>query len=89
MDNSSLAEKHRHIFFCLLFIVSILSCSQHNENKDKAIDTKIGFSTGPNIGEKVPAFNLPDQDGNIKSLDELVGKMRHLFSKIKNKFSGL
>jgi hypothetical protein len=57
-----------------LIVISALSCSQNTENNDHSFDRKLGFSTGPNIGEKVPAFQLPDQDGNIKSLNDLVGE---------------
>jgi peroxiredoxin len=29
--------------------------------------------SAPQVGEKMPAFNLPDQDGRLLSLDELLG----------------
>ena len=32
-----------------------------------------GLKTGPKIGEKVPAFALPDQNGEQRSLQELTG----------------
>ena len=32
-----------------------------------------GYRTGPAIGERVPAFTLPDQHGNRHTLHELTG----------------
>ena len=32
-----------------------------------------GYRTGPAIGEQVPDFTLPDQYGNPKTLQELMG----------------
>jgi hypothetical protein len=32
-----------------------------------------GFQTGPEIGQKVPDFALPDQHGNRRTLNELMG----------------
>jgi hypothetical protein len=32
-----------------------------------------GFKTGPEIGERVPDFSLPDQHGNLQSLHDLMG----------------
>jgi hypothetical protein len=31
------------------------------------------YTTGPNPGERVPVFQLPDQDGAVKSLQDLSG----------------
>jgi len=31
------------------------------------------FKTGPEIGEKIPAFTLPDQRGAMRSLSDLSG----------------
>jgi peroxiredoxin len=32
-----------------------------------------GFKTGPEIGDKVPAFTLSDQEGRTRKLDDLTG----------------
>jgi hypothetical protein len=32
-----------------------------------------GFKTGPEIGEKIPGFTLPDQHGAMRSLSDLSG----------------
>jgi hypothetical protein len=32
-----------------------------------------GFRTGPEIGEKVPQFALPDQHGQNRTLNDLMG----------------
>ena len=31
-------------------------------------------SLGPQVGEKVPNFALPDQDGTIQTLDSIMGE---------------
>jgi hypothetical protein len=60
----------------LLFLnmLIIAAYSQNNITTEYPIDPQLGFSTGPNINEKVPEFNLPDQDGIVKSLTEMVGE---------------
>ncbi len=35
--------------------------------------TNEGFTTGPDIGTRVPEFTLPDQDGRRRSLRDLTG----------------
>ena len=36
--------------------------------------TKIDVSTlGPQVGEKVPDFSLPDQTGRVRNLDSIMG----------------
>jgi len=32
-----------------------------------------GYRTGPSIGEKVPEFALPDQQGQTRTLNDLAG----------------
>ena len=65
------------IFFELILIlasVAYFSCGQVSASTRYEIDPDLGFSTGPSIGEKVPEFSLPDQHGNVRSLDQLLGK---------------
>jgi peroxiredoxin len=64
------------VFELLLILVSLayFSCGQLSADNRYGIDPKLGFSTGPNIGEKVPEFSLPDQHGNVRSLNQLLGK---------------
>tara|TARA_B100001250_G_scaffold159127_2_gene136670 strand:+ start:1881 stop:2030 length:150 start_codon:yes stop_codon:yes gene_type:complete len=31
------------------------------------------FGSTPRIGEKAPSFSLPDQDGNIRNMEEFIG----------------
>ncbi len=33
-----------------------------------------GFTTGPDVGERVPRFELPDQDGRVRGLADLSGR---------------
>jgi len=35
--------------------------------------TNDGYATGPDQGQAIPPFSLPDQDGNIRSLGDLAG----------------
>lgn len=35
--------------------------------------TNDGYATGPEPGERIPAFALPDQSGAIRTLDNLTG----------------
>jgi hypothetical protein len=35
--------------------------------------TNDGYATGPNPGERIPAFTLPDQQGAPRSLENLAG----------------
>jgi hypothetical protein len=32
-----------------------------------------GYQTGPAVGEKIPEFSLPDQNGTMRSLGNLAG----------------
>ena len=50
----------------LLLGFSTLAAAQSREAIDVA-------SLGPQIGERVPDFNLPDQSGQGRSLDSIMG----------------
>ena len=50
----------------LLLGFSTLTVAQSREAIDVA-------SLGPQIGERVPDFNLPDQFGQVHSLDSIMG----------------
>ena len=70
---SFLKEKHLMILVVFFFSTTI-SFSQESKNSNYKIDPKLGFSTGPAIGEKVPDFSLLDQFGELRSLKDLLGK---------------
>ena len=57
-----------------LFAVSFVLCPKSSEGQDYVVDSELGFSTGPNVGQKVPEFSLPDQNGRKVNLKELIGK---------------
>ncbi len=61
------------IFWTLLFS-SAISFSQDSKDNHYPIDGELGFSTGPEIGEKVPEFSLLDQFGKLRSLKDLLHK---------------
>jgi hypothetical protein len=65
------------LFIYILLLINLLvitTCSQNNTTSKYPIDPKLGFSTGPDINEKVPEFSLSDQNGIFKNLTELVGE---------------
>jgi hypothetical protein len=35
--------------------------------------TNDGYTTGPEPGERIPGFSLPDQNGSVRSLADLAG----------------
>jgi len=53
-------------FFLLLFSISGLTTAQIRT----AIDL---HSLGPQVGERVPGFRLPDQNGRIQTLESIMG----------------
>lgn len=56
-------------------MISNLISGSHGDRKNKyPIDPNLGFSTGPNIDERVPEFSLPDQNGNTKRLTDMIGE---------------
>jgi len=54
------------LLFLLLFFVPLLTSAQTREPVDV-------HSLGPQVGERVPDFNLPDQYGEIQTLDSIMG----------------
>jgi len=62
------------IVFLYLIVGIFTFCPQVSEGQDYVVDTQLGFSTGPNVGQTVPMFSLPDQNGTNKSLKELIGE---------------
>jgi len=60
------------LFYLIALILS--SYTQFNKEQVYLVDTELGFSTGPNVGQTVPMFSLPDQNGRMVSLKELIGK---------------
>jgi hypothetical protein len=44
------------------------------EVRDRHVQaTNDGYATGPNPGERIPDFALPDQSGSLRSLKDLAG----------------
>ncbi len=46
----------------------------YDQRQDYTVDAELGFSTGPEVGQVVPKFSLPDQNGKTVSLQQLLGK---------------
>jgi hypothetical protein len=44
------------------------------EVRERHVDaTNDGYATGPDPGERIPDFTLPDQHGSMRSLTDLAG----------------
>ena len=54
------------IFFLLLSVICGLATAQSRITIDV-------HSLGPQIGERVPGFSLPDQNGRIQTLQSIMG----------------
>jgi len=65
---------------CLIISLTILVFtasplfSQNPHINSYPIDPELGFSTGPEIGERVPDVSLLDQFGELRRLKDLLGK---------------
>lgn len=59
------------LYFFMLFV--LIAVSATNAKETYAIDPNLGFSTGPEIGDKIPIFELADQNGQVRSINDLVG----------------
>ena len=59
-------SRNTTIFFLLLSAI----CGLANAENRTAIDV---HSLGPQVGENVPDFSLPDQSGRIRTLQSIMG----------------
>jgi len=64
----------RTAFLCLMLVPASLNLFCSKPAGDYPVDAALGFSTGPQIGDKIPDFSLPDQYGKMRNIKELVGK---------------
>ena len=60
--------------FAGLMLLLTLNLIAQDSSGSYLVDEKLGFPTGPAISEVVPDFSLPDQFGQKRSLEELLGK---------------
>ena len=58
----------------VLFACTILPFGLSVQAHSFEVEPELGFSTGPSIGEKVPEFELPDQHGEMKNINDLIGE---------------
>ena len=58
----------------ILMVSSVIQCERGAEKVKYELDPNLGFPTGPAINEKVPEFSLPDQDGIIRNIKDLVDR---------------
>ena len=52
---------------CILFFMQTPAITQDREEIDVA-------SLGPQVGERIPEFSLPDQNGTVQTLESIMGE---------------
>ena len=52
---------------CILFVMQAPANTQDREAIDVA-------SLGPQVGERIPEFALPDQNGTVQTLESIMGE---------------
>ena len=52
---------------CILFVMQTPAITQDREEIDVA-------SLGPQVGERIPEFALPDQNGTVQTLESIMGE---------------
>ena len=52
---------------CILFFMQTPAITQDREEIDVA-------SLGPQVGERIPEFALPDQNGTVQTLESIMGE---------------
>ena len=52
---------------CILFFMQTSANTQDREEIDVA-------SLGPQVGERIPEFALPDQNGTVQTLESIMGE---------------
>ena len=52
---------------CILFFMQVPANTQDREEIDVA-------SLGPQVGERIPEFALPDQNGTVQTLESIMGE---------------
>ena len=55
------------IGICILFFMQTSAHTQDREEIDVA-------SLGPQVGEQIPEFALPDQNGTVQTLESIMGE---------------
>ena len=55
------------IGICILFFMQTSATAQDREEIDVA-------SLGPQVGEQIPDFALPDQNGTVQTLESIMGE---------------
>ena len=58
------------ITLCVTIALMVLSLSLHAQERD-SIDVS---ALGPQVGELIPAFSLPDQNGTMQTLESIMGE---------------
>ena len=52
---------------CILFVMQTPANTQDREEIDVA-------SLGPQVGERIPEFAIPDQNGTVQTLESIMGE---------------
>lgn len=57
----------------LLLLAAVIPARESRADESWPVDPNLGFSTGPEVGQAIPEFTLPDQNGVLRSIRDLVG----------------
>ena len=57
----------------LFLVVAVASVSGQRRSIGRPPDQNSGLKSGPEIGEKIPNFNLPDQNGRMHDFASIAG----------------
>ena len=56
-----------------LALPPFLSAQQPQAKQEKAVAVKEKFATGPEVGQKIPYFQAPDQNGRLQDFNSIRG----------------
>jgi hypothetical protein len=60
-------------FATVVALTPLLSAQQPQAKQEKAVAAKEKFATGPEVGQKTPYFQAPDQNGKLQDLNSIRG----------------
>ena len=56
------------------FLILLFAAMVFGSDKSYPVDPNLGFATGPGVGQAIPEFTLPDQNGVLRASNDLVGE---------------
>ena len=62
------------IAFAIVLVIGLVDMALYDGSDAMGSRTPIDLaSLGPQVGERVPGFSLPDQNGQIRTLESILG----------------